>query len=72
MPDFQIVNLNITLARKIFKKPIVCDISPNIAVQVVTLQGVNEQEIQDSLRAITSWDMTNAISAKTLEGGTKK
>ena len=67
MPGLQIFNVNYALARKIFKPIIVCDISPNIAIQVINVDGANEQELLGSVRALTAWDMSNAISQKTLE-----
>ncbi|MDX6614405.1 MAG: hypothetical protein QOD75_3591 [Blastocatellia bacterium] len=71
MPNFQILNVNYPLYRKTFKIPIVCDISPNIAIQVVTVDGLNENELLSSVRALTAWDMSNAISQRQIEKGTK-
>jgi len=71
MPGLQIFNVNYTLARKIFKPVIVCDISPLIAVQVINVDGANEQELLGSVRALSAWDMSNAISQKTLEKASK-
>ncbi len=61
-PGLQIFNVNYTLARKIFKPIIVCDISPRIAVQVINVEGANEQELLGSIRALTAWDMSNAVT----------
>jgi hypothetical protein len=65
-PGFQIVNINYALAKKSLKPPVVCDISPYIALQVVNVEGLADREFVDSLHAITAWDMTNAISQATL------
>jgi hypothetical protein len=69
-PGLQIFNVNYALARKLFKPIIVCDISPNIAVQVINVEGINEQELLGSMRALSAWDMSNALSEKQL-GKTK-
>ena len=66
-PGLQIFNVNYALARKLFKPIIVCDISPNIAVQVINVEGINEQELLGSMRALSAWDMSNALTAKQLE-----
>ena len=71
MPGLQIFNVNYALARKLFKPIIVCDISPNIAVQVINVEGINEQEMLGSMRALSAWDMSNAITQKQLEKGSK-
>jgi hypothetical protein len=71
MPGLQIFNVNYNLARKLFKPIIVCDISPNIAVQVINVEGINEQELLGSIRALTAWDMSNAVTQKQLEKSTR-
>ena len=55
-PGLQIFNVNYALARKLFKPIIVCDISPNIAVQVINVEGINEQELLGSMRALSAWE----------------
>jgi len=70
-PGLQIFNVNYALARKIFKPVIVCDISPNIAVQVINVEGVNERELLDSMRALSAWDMSNALTQQQLEKASK-
>lgn len=70
-PGLQIFNVNYALARKIFKPIIVCDISPNIAIQVINVDGANEQEILGSVRALTAWDMSNALTQRQLEKASK-
>lgn len=70
-PGLQIFNVNYVLARKLFKPIIVCDISPNIAVQVINIEGVNEQELLGSMRALSAWDMSNALTQKQLEQASK-
>jgi hypothetical protein len=67
MPGLQIFNVNYALARKIFKPIIVCDISPNIGIQVINVDGANEQELLGAVRALSAWDMSNAISQQALE-----
>lgn len=67
MPGLQIFNVNYSLARKFFKPIIVCDISPNIGIQVINIDGANEQELLGAVRALSAWDMSNAISARQLE-----
>jgi hypothetical protein len=71
MPHFQIVNVNYALAKNIFKPVIVCDISPGIAVQVINVDGLAAHELHNSLRALTAWDMSNAISQKQIEKAAK-
>ena len=66
-PGLQIFNVNYALARKLFKPIIICDISPNIAVQVINVEGINEQELLGSMRALSAWDMSNALTGKQLE-----
>lgn len=66
-PGLQIFNVNYALARKLFKPIIVCNISPNIAVQVINVEGINEEELLGSMRALSAWDMTNALTGKQLE-----
>ena len=66
-PGLQIFNVNYVLAKKLFKPIIICDISPNIAVQVINVEGINEQEMLGSMRALSAWDMSNALSQKQLE-----
>ena len=68
MPHLQIVNLNLAVEKVVFKKPIVCDISPLLAVQVINAQGITEQQLSESVRALTAWDMHNAISQEQLSG----
>ena len=70
-PGLQIFNVNYALTRKIFKPIIVCDISPNIAIQVINVDGANEAELLGSIKALTAWDMSNAVSARQLEKGGK-
>jgi len=70
-PGLQIFNVNYTLARKLFKPIIICDISPNIAFQVINVEGVDEQELLGSMRALTSWDMSNALTQQQLEKASK-
>jgi len=70
-PGLQIFNVNYALAKKIFKPIIVCDISPNIAVQVISVDGIAEADLVNSLRALSAWDMSNALSAKQLEKASK-
>lgn len=65
-PGYQIVNINYQLAKKNLKPPVVCDISPLIACQVVNVDGLQEREFLDSLHAVTAWDMTNALSQSAL------
>jgi hypothetical protein len=71
MPHLQIVNLNLAVEKVVFKKPIVCDISPNIAVQVINVAAMTEQALGDSVRALTAWDMSNAISQKEIASKSK-
>jgi len=71
-PGLQIFNVNYALARKLFKPIIVCDISPNIAVQVISVDGINEAELLGSMRALSAWDMTNALSQKQLDQAAQK
>jgi len=71
-PALQIFNVNYVLSKKLFKPIIVCDISPNIAVQVINVEGINEQELLGSMRALSAWDMSNALSQKQLEQASKK
>jgi hypothetical protein len=71
MPGLQIFNVNYALARKIFKPIIVCDISPNIAIQVINVEGANEQELLGSVKALTAWDMSNALTQRQLEKASK-
>jgi|SwirhirootsSR3_FD_contig_31_23430527_length_477_multi_3_in_0_out_0_2 hypothetical protein len=71
-PGLQIFNVNYALAKKLFKPIIVCDISPNIAVQVISVDGINEAELLNSMRALSAWDMSNALSQKQLEQASKK
>ena len=71
MPGLQIFNVNYNLARKIFKPIIVCDISPNIAIQVINVEGANEQELLGSVKALTAWDMSNALTQRQLEKASK-
>jgi len=71
MPSLQIFNVNYTLARKIFKPIIVCDISPNIGIQVINVDGANEQELLGAVRALSAWDMSNAITQQALEKASK-
>ena len=70
-PGLQIFNVNYNLSRKLFKPIIVCDISPNIAVQVINVEGINEQEMLGSMRALSAWDMSNALSEKQLGKASK-
>lgn len=70
-PGLQIFNVNYNLARKIFKPIIVCDISPRIAVQVINVEGANEQEILGSIKALTAWDMSNAMTDQQLQNQAK-
>jgi hypothetical protein len=70
-PGLQIFNVNYALAKKIFRPIIVCDISPNIAIQVINIEGASEQELLGSVRALTAWDMSNAITSKQLEKASK-
>jgi len=70
-PGLQIFNVNYVLAKKLFKPIIICDISPNIAVQVINVEGINEQEMLGSMRALSAWDMSNALSQKQLEQASK-
>jgi hypothetical protein len=70
-PGLQIFNVNYALAKRIFKPIIVCDISPNIAIQVINIDGASEQELLSSVRALTAWDMSNAITSKQLEKASK-
>ena len=70
-PGLQIFNVNYALAKKIFRPIIVCDISPNIAIQVINIDGANEQDLLGSVRALTAWDMSNAITSKQLEKASK-
>lgn len=67
MPNLQIFNVNYALSRKLFKPIIVCDISPNIAFQVINVDGANEQELLGSVRALTAWDMSNAVVPSQLD-----
>lgn len=71
MPGLQIFNINYNLARKLFKPIIVCDISPNIAIQVINVEGANEQELLGSVKALTAWDMSNALTQRQLEKASK-
>jgi hypothetical protein len=71
MPGLQIFNVNYALSRKIFKPIIVCDISPNIAIQVINVEGANEQELLSSVKALTAWDMSNALTPGQLEKAAK-
>jgi hypothetical protein len=71
-PGLQIFNVNYALSKKLFKPIIVCDISPNIAVQVINVEGINEQELLGSMRALSAWDMSNALSQKQLERAGKE
>ncbi len=64
-PNFQILNVN--LSKYVFKKPIVCDIGP-VDFQVINVQGISEQQLLESVRALASWDMSNAISERDLPG----
>jgi len=64
-PNFQIININLT--KHVFKKPIVCDISP-FPFQVINVQGLSEQQLLQSVQALASWDLSNAISAPELSG----
>ena len=64
-PNFQIINVN--LAKFVFKKPIVCDIGP-VDFQVINVEGISEQQLLQSVQALASWDMSNAISARELTG----
>lgn len=70
-PGLQIFNVNYALARKLFKPIIICDISPNIAVQVINVEGIDEQELLGSMRALSAWDMSNALTQKQLEQASK-
>jgi hypothetical protein len=65
LPNFQIININ--LSKHVFKKPIVCDISP-FPFQVINVQGLSEQQLLQSVQALASWDMRNAISVQELGG----
>jgi len=67
LPILQILNIN--LSKYVFKKPIVCDISP-FPFQVVNVQGLSEHQLIESVQALASWDMSNALSQRDL--GTKK
>lgn len=69
-PGLQIVNVNYVLAKKIFRPIIVCDISPHIAVQVINVEGASEPELLGSIRALTAWDMSNALTQDQLKGST--
>ncbi|PYP86872.1 MAG: hypothetical protein DMF61_11760 [Blastocatellia bacterium AA13] len=71
MPNLQILNVNYTIARKVFKPVIVCDISPNIGIQVINIDGANEQELLGAVRALSAWDMSNALSQKAIEKASK-
>ena len=71
MPDFQIINVNYPIFRKTFKVPIVCDISPRIGIQVLNVDGINEADLVNSVRALTAWDMSNALSQRQLEKASK-
>jgi hypothetical protein len=70
-PGLQIFNVNYALAKKIFKPIIVCDISPNIAIQVINIDGANEADLLSSVKALSAWDMSNAITARQLEKAPK-
>lgn len=70
-PGLQIFNINYALAKKIFRPIIICDISPNIAIQVINIEGANEQDLVSSVRALSAWDMSNAITGKQLEKASK-
>jgi hypothetical protein len=63
-PFFQIININLA-AKPIFKKPIVCDINP-FPVQVINVLGISEENLVESVRALSSWDMKNALTQKEL------
>jgi hypothetical protein len=65
-PFFQIININLQ-ARPLFRRPIVCDISP-FPVQVVNVAGISEENLIESVRALTAWDMKNSISQKEIAG----
>jgi hypothetical protein len=70
-PGLQIFNVNYTLARKLFRPIIVCDISPNIAVQVINVEGIDERELLGSMRALSAWDMSNALTQQQLENASE-
>lgn len=70
-PGYQIVNINLQLAKKVLKPPVVCDISPAIACQVVNVSGLEDRELVDSLHAVTAWDMSNALSQETMANQSK-
>ncbi len=65
-PNFQIVNINLS-ALKNFRPHPVCDISPFIGFQVVNVEGLSENELLASVRAITAWDMSNTISQEQIQ-----
>jgi hypothetical protein len=65
-PNFQIININLA-KQPVFKKPIVCDISP-FPVQVVNVHGLSEEQLLESVRGLSAWDMSNAISQQELAG----
>jgi hypothetical protein len=71
-PGLQIFNVNYALSRKLFKPILVCDISPNIAIQVINVDGANEAELLGSIKALTAWDMSNAITSRQLEKASSK
>lgn len=65
-PHFQIININLT-EKPLFKRPIVCDINP-FPVQVINVLGISEANLAESVRALSAWDMKNALSQKELSG----
>ena len=68
-PHFQIININLA-KMSLFKKPIVCDINP-FPVQVINVLGIAEANLAESVRALSAWDMRNALSEKELSAAKK-
>jgi hypothetical protein len=65
-PNFQIININLS-KQVVIKKPIVCDISP-FPVQVINVSGLSEEQLLESVRGLSAWDMSNALSQQELSG----
>ena len=53
---YQIVNINYPLMRKTLRPPRVCDISPDIAAQIINFVGMDAGEIEHTVRAGEVWD----------------
>jgi hypothetical protein len=66
---FQVINLNYPVLH--IRPPRVCDISPDVAGQVINFVGLDSSEIERTLRSGETWDATASAKVLSSVGGEK-